>query len=168
MNQASSSGEVAIRASRLKAAWSLLLAIGLVATRILLVRAGRDRAVGWAGIVLFGAGIPIFLRQLLDARPRLVIDERGVFDRTLRVGVSPWREITGARLERIAGQEFVCLEVRDPALFTAHFGAVRRALLSGNRALGFAALNLNLSGLSVRSDEILALIRSRCVATRRD
>jgi hypothetical protein len=51
-------------------------------------------------------------------------------------------------------------------MFTAHFGAVRRALMSGNRALGFAALNVNLSGLSLPSGEILALIRSRLAATR--
>jgi hypothetical protein len=160
-------GEVAIRASRLKYAGFLLIAIGFVATSILLVRVAHERVVGWAGILVFGAAIPIFARQLLDSRPRLVIGDQGVFDRTLGVGVIPWSEITGVRLATTAGNDFLCLEVRDPAMFTAHFGAVRRALMSGNRALGFAELNLNVSGLSLRSDEILALISARCAATRR-
>ena len=156
--------EISIRPSRLRSGVLLLAALVFVGFGILFVVTERGRVVGWLTILFFGAGIPLFARQLLDSRPRLVIDEQGILDRTLKVGVIPWTEITGARLETITGNTFVCLEVRDPAIFTRQFGAVRRALTSGNRALGFADLNLNLSGLPVRGEEVLALIRRRCAS----
>jgi hypothetical protein len=151
-------GEAAIRASRFFYARHLATCVVFVAVGLLLARKG-ERPVGWLGVALGAVGVPIFLRQIFDRRPRLVIDERGIFDRSLRVGVIPWSEITGTAVRSVSGNTFIALELRDPALFTRQFGGFGRALTSANRKLGFRELNLNLTGLAVRADEVLALIR---------
>jgi hypothetical protein len=158
-------GAWVMHASRLRSALLLGGAVAFVAIGALLVRAGHP-FVGGASVVFFGAGIPKLLRLLLDTRPRLVIDEQGVLDRALGVGLIPWSEITGASVRALSGQRFVCLEVRDPRFFTAQLGSLRRALLRANRALGFPELSLSVSDLPVGADEVVAEIQRQCTGRR--
>lgn len=154
-----------VHASRLRSALLLAGAVAFVALGALLVRAGHP-IVGGSSVLFFGAGIPTLLRLLLDARPRLVIDEQGVLDRALGVGVIPWSEITGASVASVSGQRFVCLEVREPGFYTAQLGFLRRAVLGLNRALGFPELSLSLSALPVDADDVVAEIERQRAARR--
>jgi hypothetical protein len=158
---------IAIKASRLKYALLLIIAIGFVLAGAFIVAFDTtgEAWLGWLSIVFFGAGIPLFLWQLLDARPRLIIDEKGVFDRTLGVGVIPWPEITGAYLRSIKSADFICLELRNPAPWLERLSPIKRAMASANEALGFSALNLNLSGLAVDARQVHELIL-KMVASR--
>lgn len=156
-----------IRSSRRKYVLLLIGVVGFVVLGMFIVGHPRpnrpsDVWLGWAMIIFFGSGIPIFIWQLLDNRPRLVIDERGVRDRTLGVGVIPWSEITGAYVQSIHGNDFICLELRTPELWVRKLSRMKRAMVSANRALGFTPLFLNLSGVNARTDEVLELIRKRC------
>ena len=156
--------EVGIRASRIKLGMVLLICIGFVALGLFLAFVARERIIGWISVLFFGAGIPLLVRQLLDSRPRLVISDEGILDRSLGVGVIPWTEIVGAYVRSISGNDFICLHLRDPSLFTSQFSPARRAMTSANRALGFTDLSINLSGLPVRTEEVFELIMKRCEA----
>lgn len=114
-----------------------------------------DVWIGWMSILFFGAGVPLFVKQLLDARPRVILDESGVFDRTLGVGTIPWDEITGAYVKAIHGNAFVCLEMHRPDHWLQSAFAAQRALVAANVKLGFQPLNINLSGTAV--DPVLVL-----------
>lgn len=151
---------VSIKSSRLKYILLLIASLGFVAGGIFILIHGDagDTWVGWMSIVFFGAGIPIFVWQLVDSRPRLVIDDQGILDRTLGVGVLPWSEITGAYLKSIRGNSFICLEVRNPERWIGKLSPVKRAMLSANEKLGFTALNLNLSAIAADPSQILELI----------
>ncbi len=135
----------------------LAVAAGFVAAGIFLVIVGQA-AVGWMSLTLSGACGAVFVRQLLDSRPRLVIDDHGIMDRTLGVGVIPWGDIQGAYVKTIYGNDFICLELRDPQLFVSRLGAVHRATQAANRPLGFTELSLNLSGVQVPTEAVLELI----------
>jgi hypothetical protein len=145
-----------VRNSRLRYLLLLAVSLGFVAIGMVLVTRTPHAVVGWLNLAFFGLCAVTFLWQVVDARPRLVIDERGVYDRTLGVGVIPWGEILAVEARAIMGQPFVRLTLRDPALFTRRLGPLRRALTRGNRAIGFEALNLNLSGLPVDPARIVA------------
>lgn len=83
----------------------LIASAGFVAGGIFLVAFDRGTGVwaGWMCIVFFGAGIPLFARQLFDSKPRVVLDEAGVFDRTLGVGIIPWSDIESCYVKSIHG-----------------------------------------------------------------
>jgi hypothetical protein len=159
------SGELRLRPSRVRYGALLAIALGFVALGLVLVFAAGAPWIGWANVIFFGAAVPLFLRQLLDRRPRLVIDGEGVLDRTLGVGVIPWSEITGADF---AGSDFIRLSLRDPARCTARLGRVGRGLVAANRAAGFGELNLNLQGLAVRREDVLQSILARCARSGGD
>ncbi|HLJ45002.1 MAG TPA: STM3941 family protein [Bryobacteraceae bacterium] len=141
---------VVIRSARGKYALLLLIAVLLTASGVLMAVVGsstRDRWMG-AGIALFfGAGVVLFSRELLRSGPRIVIDDQGIEDRTLGVGRIPWAEITGAYPMSVQGSNFICLELRNPELWTRKLNPLHQALVAANRKIGFTELSINLSGV---------------------
>lgn len=128
-----------------------------------LISAERTREVwiGWTSIILFGACAVVCGFQFVDLRPRLRIDDRGIDDRTLGVGLIPWSEIKDAYVKSILGNDFVCLRVRDPNKWLGRLSPWRKALIRANLALGFTELNINLSGTNARAQQIHELILNR-------
>lgn len=141
-------------------AWLLLLSSAFVAlgAAIVLHTPGLEAyLIGGASIVFFGAGAVLFALQLIDRRPRLILDDEGLYDRTLGVGTIPWRDIAGARLLSMRGHTFVCLQLRNPEVWLDKLAPRQRRLVALNQRLGFAALNVNLSG--VAADPLAVLQR---------
>lgn len=144
----------------------LLGSLGFVAVGIFLVtRPGiQNQLAGWPSILFFGFGSLIFIRELADARPRLVIDDRGVFDRTLGIGMIPWQDIVGARVKRMRNHPFICLDLRNENEYLDKLKPVAQALVKTNVSMGFNAINLNLSGVDEDPDIVCALILSKVEA----
>lgn len=157
-----------IRTSRIKAVLLTLVSIAFVAGGVFILLSSNDRAAsrrgvsakaaGWGAIVLFGGCSVVGFMQVLDSRPRLVIDDEGVFDRTLRCGKIPWTDMMGARLQIIGSQPFICLELRDEERHLAAISPTRRALVAANRALGFSAFSLNLPQVDADPQEVFELV----------
>ncbi len=120
-----------------------------------------DKWIGWMSIILFGGCGLVFIWQLLDSRPRLIIDDRGVFDRTLGIGAIPWSEIADAYPRTIASSSFVCLVLRQPERFLSLLPRRRRAFASLNQQLGFTDFSINLTGVAVDPAEVCELILKR-------
>jgi hypothetical protein len=157
--------QLIIKNSNSKYILLLLMTIGIVAGSAWLVSRG-DR-VGWLGLICFGPGIPLFIRQLLDTRPRLVIDESGVLDRTLGVGRIAWGDIESAYVKSIKGNDFICLTLRNPEVYLGTLSPTRRAMATANRKLGFTEINLNLSGVAADTNEIYELVLKNSEVFRR-
>ena len=69
--------------------WIIAVAsAGMALAGLLLVLQGS--VAGWPALIFFGAGTLSIAYQARQRGPRVVIDEAGVFDRTLGVGVIPW------------------------------------------------------------------------------
>ena len=134
----------------------LIGCLGFVATGIWIVAHGKP--FGWVPIIFFGCGIPVAVWQIADARPRLIIDERGVVDRTLGVGRIAWSDIEAAYVRSINRNDFICLELKDPEKYSHKLSKVKRAMAAANRGLGFTDFSLNLSGVDVSTEEVFELI----------
>ncbi len=149
-----------IKNSRWRHVRLLLGCIGFVAVGVWIVAHGKP--FGWVPIVFFGTGIMVSVWQIADARPRLIIDERGVLDRTLGVGRIDWSDIEAAYVRSISGNDFICLELKNPEKYSQKLSKVKRAMAAANRGLGFTDFNLNLSGVDVKTDEVFELLMKYC------
>ncbi|HWT00297.1 MAG TPA: STM3941 family protein [Pyrinomonadaceae bacterium] len=149
-----------INNSRWKYVLLLIGSIGFVVGGIWMLMRGEP--FGWAAIVFFGSGVPISVWQIADSRPRLVIDEQGVLDRTLGVGRIAWGDIEAAYVRSISGNDFICLELKNPAQYSHKLSKVKRAMAAANRRLGFTDFNLNLSGVDARTGEVFELVMKYC------
>jgi hypothetical protein len=138
--------------SRGRFALLLLISLAFVFAGVAMALLGRDfRSVfiGWTSIVFFGGCAIVFVVQLLDGRPRIIVDDSGVFDRSLGVGVIPWAEILGADVREIANNRFISLDLRDANMFLARLSPVQRRLVEANTGLGFQPLNLNVGAVAI-------------------
>ncbi len=148
--------KVIIKSSR----WLYILllpgSLGVVAAGVWMIADGE--AFGWVAVAFFGGGALISIWQIFDRRPRLLIDDEGIYDRTLGVGVIPWEEITGAYVRSIQGNDFICLDLRHPEAYLQKLSRVKRAMASANEALGFTPLNINLSGIHGMTEQVFELI----------
>ncbi len=86
--------KIIIKNSRWKNVMLLIGCLGFVIAGIWMVYSGK--VFGWLAIVFFGSGIPISIWQIADSRPRLIIDQYGILDRTLGVGRIAWTDIQAA------------------------------------------------------------------------
>ena len=153
-----------IQNSRWKHVLLLIGCIGFVIAGIWMVIHGKP--FGWLAILFFGSGIPIFIWQISDSRPRLIIDERGVLDRTLGVGLIAWTDIEAAYVRSIGSNDFICLELKNAEEYAQKLSKVKRAMASANRHLGFTDFNLNLSGVDASTDEVFELLMKYCERSR--
>jgi hypothetical protein len=155
-----------IKSARWKHALLLIGSVGFVFAGVAMLVKGNW--FGWVAIVFFGSGIPIFIWQIVDARPRLVIDEHGVVDRTLGVGRIDWADIEAAHVFSISGNDFISLELRDPEKYLGRLSNVRRSMATANRKMGLTDFSLNLSGVAANTHEVFELVMKFCELARRD
>lgn len=149
-----------IKNSRWKYILLLIASIGFVCAGIWMIIDGEW--FGWVGALFFGSGIPIFVWQIIDSRPRLIIDDNGILDRTLGVGYIAWRDIEAAYVQSISGNDFICLELRNTEHYAQKLSNVKRAMTAANRGLGFTDFNINLSGVDAKTDEVFELVMKYC------
>jgi hypothetical protein len=152
---------IVLRPARPRAVFNLIVSLLFVASGIFVLLSGRPNStfMGWMCILFFGACAAIFVRQNLDARPRLVLDDQGILDRTLKIGVIRWEDVLGAEVVGASpGHAFLALRLRDATRYTARLGPVHRRLAELNESIGYAQLNVNLVSLDVDPYTLAALI----------
>jgi hypothetical protein len=130
----------------------LIASFGFVVVGIWMIFEGI--MLGWVSIAFFGSGALIFIWQIFDSRPRLIIDSEGITDRTLGVGKIVWADIEDASIKSIQGTDFICLKLVDPEKYLGRLSKVGRGIVDINRSLGFTESNLNLSGVQANTQEV--------------
>ena len=136
----------------------------LAAASMAFLRANPGSVAGWVGLVgviLFGIGGVIGLVQGTRRGPRLTIDDQGVNDRTLGVGVIPWDDIAGVSVYGLAQEPRLALNLRNPAKYVARASGVIGVLARRHLASGFPPFSINLAGLDADPDRVIELIESR-------
>jgi len=107
---------------RLQLAGSLLfvlLGVLFVVKPFLFIRSDDPtviRIIGYICTAFFGIGVILFVQKLRDKKEGLVIDGEGVTDNSsgIAAGRVLWRDVKSIRVEQVAGQPFIMLEVKDP------------------------------------------------------
>ena len=135
----------------------------LSAPREILLRS--DWMLGVTLVVGFGALAVLCLRTACDARPRLVIDDIGIEDRTLGLGKIPWSAIAGARPAAQRNLPVLCLELRDEAIWFARLSGPRRLFAKRQERLGLTPFLVNLLGTRISPALLAELVMVRVAST---
>lgn len=106
-------------------------------------------------ICFFSLGyIPGFF-HLLDRRPQIVINTKGIWDRTLKLNTIPWHYIFDAYSITINKQDFICLVTDDKIANKKKIDKWAKTL---NEDIGAQKINLNLSAVKANADTITSQI----------
>ncbi len=138
------------------------LVFGVMGIYILFHYSGPAAWPGWACMVSFSMCAYTFVPRFFDARPCIVINDEGVFDRTLGIGVIPWGDINDAYSKSVFGKEFICLDLRNTVHWLMKLSTAQRAVATGNERFGFQPFNIYLTGTTLNKDIALATILKRC------
>jgi hypothetical protein len=115
----------------------------------------------------FGIATAALVRRVLDPRPALVVDERGIRDRRTGVDVA-WRDVRRIHVWRqqlkTTHVDWIALDVADPD--AARPGVLNRnaALKAVARAMGAPPVLLQTSDLAMPQDALLAELQRRLAA----
>jgi hypothetical protein len=131
---------------------------------IWVVKAGLGSFQGWFSMLVLafgGVGAVVGIREGTRRGPRLTLDERGLHDRSLGVGVIEWSDITRASPYWMAKKPFVALELRDPAKYVARASRFKQLLARQAVANGLPPFSVNLVGVNADATKVAELIMSR-------
>lgn len=145
--------------SRRKALKLILPCTLFVLTGIFLLnRPHTSIFMSWSCILFFGLGVCMGLFQLVDRRPQIILNDLGIFDRTLHSSFINWEIIYDAYIVGFHKQQFICLVVDEhfePSQTKGKFGQ-KMAILS--KKMGFQELNINVGNVDVDAEKLTMLI----------
>ena len=113
----------------------------------------------WWGVIalILGAGGSfLFAKELNNNQPRIIFDNEGVTDTSLKIGKILWSDLSGANLIQVQKSKWITLEMPEQTYekYLARLGPFQRKIIAGNVAMGLTPLNLNVIGLKATAEEV--------------
>jgi hypothetical protein len=115
----------------------------------------------WTVVVVGAVPGLMILRSLGEDTERVVIDDMGIRDSNLPVGVIGWSDIKGATVQTIGGTKVVGLELRDPERVIRRLPAGRQFIARKAHEAGLPGVYIALNGIDADPTRIAELIRRR-------
>lgn len=115
------------------------------------------KIISWTSILFFGLGIPIFLYNLLDRRPQIVINEVGILDRSIVKEFINWNVIDNAYLVD-TGVKFICLVMKPGTDLKKSQSWFASKMSSINQSFGFQEININLASIKIDEKRLAEFI----------
>jgi len=126
--------------------------------------------VGVAAVIFFGACAGFCARKLLDNKPGIVFDERGLFDNSsfVAAGQILWADIETVSVLQLHRQKFVVLQVKNPQqYFDRQASAFKQKVMAMNHKLYGTPLHISANGLQTSFDQLFVLINDNLQINRR-
>lgn len=151
-------GKIEVYASKGKTWLLLLVAIGFVAAGIWMFRLALTGEESWViggigviSILFFGICLLFMLKSLFELLPVLEIDDGGVLDRSSYVagGRILWTEVEDISIFNVANQPTIGIRLRNPQAFLERQNGIKRWLISVNRKLTGAPVNISRPGMTM-------------------
>jgi hypothetical protein len=150
---------VVIGSARRRWAFIAVIAFAFAALGVAGIVIAHRSVVAWVVAIIGGAGGLIAVWEFYDRRPRVVIDDDGVLDRALAVGIFAWDDIQDVRVTRVNGRPQLCLDLSNAAKYTSRLPQALRPIVPLNRQLGLTDLSVDLSGLATDPAALEATIK---------
>jgi len=119
-------------------------------------------------ICFFGLGLPIGLFHLFDSRPQIIINETGIFDRTINKDFINWEIIKDAYLIDINSQNFICLIVDEKFKPSKKKTKLYQQAVRLNEAIGAQELNISLGQIKINPEKLTDFILQMLTASHQD
>lgn len=154
--------EFIVKTSLRKSIIYLLGCLLFVVVGIFILSIANDisgKIIGFASIIFFGFGFIFLLYQVLNPRPRIIVDKNGITDRTLGIGRINWEDIEYAALNSTSSIAFIILELKGVENYLAKTSIFKRKLGRINKIMGFGEFNINLSLADAEPQVVFELMR---------
>lgn len=121
------------------------------------------RTIGYLCIAFFGIAAVFLVRTLTNKKDGFFIDAEGIIDRSSGVAVGRvyWKDITGMRVEQVASQPFIMLEVKDPLSYIQQqHNPLKKRTMEMNYQIYKTPIGITANFLDIEFAKLEDLIRS--------
>ena len=117
--------------------------------------------------LILGVGTSFFVWKSAEvlSSPLVVINDEGIYARSLGVGMIPWRDVQGVQIETHYNNRYICLRVRAGEKYIAKLPPKKRVKAEENSDLGFTRFNIDVKGIKTGLLEIVKIIESKSQAS---
>ena len=119
------------------------------------------RLIGGIGIVFFGLGFVVIPVMFLRKAPHVVINEIGIEDHRLGVGMIRWDDIGSLSIDSVYSSRLLCINVKNPQEYLSRMPIWKRALAKANTFIGYSKFTISFSGLTPGLDEVWAFLEAQ-------
>lgn len=154
--------EFVVKTSIGKTILFLIGCLAFITAGVFIISLSRSLFEFIAGILcigFFGLGFFVLLfRGLLDRRPLISIDEKGINDRRLGVGRINWEDIKFIKLNSDNKNSSISLKLLNSEKYLKNLPRASKILSRFNGDLDFGILNINLSLTNIKPQKVYEVI----------
>lgn len=121
------------------------------------------RLIGYICTTFFGIGIIVFIQKLRNKKEGLIIDADGITDNSsgISAGRILWRDVKNIRVEQVAGQPIIMLDVKDPLSYLQQQqNPVKKRAMELTHQLYKTPVAVSAQFLSTRAEQLLPLLEN--------
>ena len=141
--------------------WRLALIL-ILAPALLYLILGIIPTVIWIVWPVAFVGFLVRLVRGQSKDPIIVLNDEGVFDSRLKIGVIEWKDIRRLQSYSLAGAEYISLELHDAGKYTARRPAWLGAASQAQRSMGMSSIAISTNGLEVNHETLWRLLHEGC------
>jgi hypothetical protein len=141
--------------------WRMLIVVPL-ATAGLYLYLGYLPVIIWVAVILI---IFAFVFRLITGETKgavIVLNDEGVFDKRLRVGVIRWEDIRRIKSHDLEGAMYVSLELHDMKSYEVRRPLWLKLLSQVQRVHGMSSTSISTTGLNIHHDDLVHLLHHGC------
>jgi len=120
------------------------------------------------GAGFFGVCTFLLLTKVLDPRPGLIINDRGLWDNASAVGAGfvSWNSVKSVYVNQIPGQKFLTLEVDNPEEILAKANPFKRFWMKRNKNQFMSPVQIPITALKYDPEKLIELVKTHLNKSR--
>lgn len=123
--------------------------------------------VALACIIFFGSAAIIALKRIFSKSSGLIIDDDGIRDQSsaISLGLIRWEDMIGYKTEKVSGNQFLLIYVKNPDEYIERLKSWKRKLLMGNMKIYNTPIAISAHSLQTNFKNLETLISKRISKT---
>lgn len=122
------------------------------------------RLAGWIGIAFFGLGFVVIPAVFFQKGPQVTIDETGIEDRRLRVGIIRWDDVSALSIDSVYSSRLLCIRINNPQEYLSRMPVWKRTLTRVSKSMGYSEFTISFAGLSPGLDDVWSFLEDQGIA----
>lgn len=122
----------------------------------------------WIGLTALAVVLIFNLIKGQSNEPAIVLNDEGVFDRRLKVGVIRWEDIRRISSHDVEGAHYISLELHDQKAYEDRRPVGFRLAAKAHRVHGVSSIAISTNGLEMDHESLVNLIHQGCDEASRE
>ena len=128
------------------------------------------KLIGCIGVICFGYGIYFIIRQHMQEKPILIVDETGILDNSSAVsfGFIPWDDVRDISTRTVWNHTFIEVELVDAATYLEKLPLIKKKAVQANLEMGHQVVCITLGRSRTSVEEVLPQMMTLFEQAKRD